>query len=108
MAWSHSQLRGRIEEVIVDAYGDYEQLGSFACVLDELIHRPVPASVLGQRVELLSVAEDPELTGGLRAKCRHDGRVREVALGDVTLAEPADPELDLTVAAYRRWARGLS
>lgn len=36
MLWSE-ELDRRIEEVTVDAFGEAEQLGAFACVLDELL-----------------------------------------------------------------------
>jgi hypothetical protein len=104
MKWSKQQRDERIEEVIVDAYGDAEQLGSFACVLDEMLDRPVAASVLGEPVELVAVSEDGDRLG-LRAKCRRGGRTWHVALFDVTLGPDVDPDLDLTVAAYRQWLK---
>ena len=63
--WSEEQLEARLDEVVVDAYGDYEQLGSFGCVLEELLERPVAASVIGEPVELISVREEGL---GLRAQ----------------------------------------
>jgi hypothetical protein len=61
--------RGADRDVPVDAYGDAEQLGPFARVLDELLAKSVAVSVVGEPVEL--------------------------------------SELDLTVAAYRKWTKGL-
>jgi hypothetical protein len=104
--WTEADLRRHIDGVTVDAYGDYEQLSSFACLLDELLAKPAPASVVGQHVELLSIHEAGQLLG-LRARCRREGRTHEVALVDVTLEAPVDPELDLTLAAYRRWLKGF-
>ena len=99
------ELDARLDEVLVDAYGDAEQLGSFACVLDELVDGGVPASVLGEPVEVVAVS-DEGLMLGLRAKCRRRDATWEVAFVDVDLASGVERELDLTVAAYKRWARG--
>ena len=87
----------------MDAYGDDEQLGSFECVLDELLDQPVPAIVIGEPVELISVRADGARLG-LRARCRRNGRLVDVGLVDVVLAPDVDRELALTIAAYRRWA----
>jgi hypothetical protein len=40
VSWSDAELDDRIEEIIVNAYGDDEQFSSFACVLDELVDAP--------------------------------------------------------------------
>lgn len=103
MSWSKAELASRVEEIVVDAYGDDEPLGSFECVLDELLDRPVAAMVIGEPVELVSVGADGA-HAGLRARCRRNGRSVEVALLDVVLAPGVDGELALTIAAYRSWA----
>ena len=103
VSWSKAELASRIEEIVVDAYCDDEQLGSFECMLDELLDRPVAAMVIGEPVDLVSVrAEGAHV--GLRARCRRNGRSVEVALLDVVLAPGVDGELALTIAAYRSWA----
>lgn len=103
VSWPKAELASRIEEIIVDAYGDDEQLGSFECVIDELLDRPVSALVIGEPVDLVSVrADGADL--GLRARCRRNNRLVEVALVDVVLGPEVDRELALTIAAYRSWA----
>lgn len=104
MNWSTQQIDARADEVLVDAYGDCEQLGSFACVLEELLARPVAASVMSEEVELVSVRQEGL---GLRAKVRRAGRTWELSLLDLSFGSDIDPDLDLTLEAYRRWARGL-
>ena len=104
MNWSTQEVEARADEVLVDAYGDYEQLGSFACVLEELLEHPVAASVIGEHVKLVSVREEGL---GLRAKVRRGGRTWDVSLLDLSFGSDIDPDLDLTLEAYRRWARGL-
>jgi hypothetical protein len=104
MTWTKQQVEARIDEVLVDAYGDYEQAGSFACVLKELLERPVAASVIGEQVKLVAIREEG-LT--LPAKVRRAGRTWDVSLLDLSFGPEVDPGLDLTIEAYRRWARGL-
>jgi hypothetical protein len=103
--WSTRQVAARADEVLVDAYGDYEQLGSFACVLEELLARPVAASVIGEQVELVSVREEGL---SLRAKVRRAGRTWDLSLLDLGVGSDIDPDLDLTLEAYRRWAQGMA
>lgn len=55
-------------------------------------------------VELVSVREDGQ---GLRAKVRRSGRTWDVSLLDLSFGTDIDPDLDLTLEAYRRWAPGL-
>lgn len=84
VSWSDSELDARIEDVIVDAYGDAEQLGSFACVLDELLDVPVNATVMGEPAQLLGIDDGgPYL--GLRATVRRSTGTWAVAAVDVAV-----------------------
>jgi len=100
--WSDAELDDRIEEIIVDAYGDYEQLGSFACVLDELLDRTAGATAMGEAVQLMAV-EDAGSHLGLRATVKRPTGTWTVALVDITVDAVSHPEVAMTVAAYRRW-----
>jgi hypothetical protein len=62
--------------------------------------RPLPATVLGAPIEVLSV-ETGGYRQGLRARCRRAGQQWEVTLIDVAFGSDVDPELALTLAAYR-------
>lgn len=102
MSWSDAELDDRIEAIIVDAYGDDEQLSSFACVLDELLDAPAGATAMGQAVELTAV-EDGGPRLGLRATVRSPTGTWALALVDITVDPVPYPEVAMTVAAYRRW-----
>jgi hypothetical protein len=102
MSWSDAELDGLIKEIIVDAYGDYEQLSSFACVLDELLDAPAHATAMGQPVELTAV-EDGGTRVGLRATVKSPTGRWTVALVDIAVDAVSHPEVAMTVAAYRRW-----
>lgn len=90
-----------IEEVIVDAYGPYEQLSSFRQVFEDTAAFPFAAKIIG--VDILVEDEGDELRG-LVAICKRDGQRHTVSLLDVSLAKPVDPETAQLLAAYRRWA----
>ena len=102
MSWSVAELEDRIEEIIVDAYGDYEQLSAFACVLDELLDAPAGAAAMGQPVELTAV-KDGGARLGVRATGRSPTGTWTVALVDITVDPVPHPEVAMTMAAYRRW-----
>lgn len=102
VSWSDAELDDRIEEIIVDAYGDDEQLSAFACIIDELLDAPAGATAMGQAVELTAV-EDGGARVGLRATVRSPTGKWTVALVDITVEPVPHPEVAMTVAAYRRW-----
>ncbi len=106
MAWSKADIDRQTEEVLVDAYGDHEQLGSFECVLDEMLEEPVPCEVLGRPAMLVGV----EAVGHglcLRATVTLDGSTHQIDLLDVTIAHGAPAELRLTIACFERWAANV-
>jgi hypothetical protein len=102
VSWSDAELDDRIEEIIVDAYGDDEQLSAFACVLDELLDAPAGATTMGRPVELAAV-EDGGARVALRATVTSSTGRWTVALVDITVDPLPCPEVAMTVAAYRRW-----
>lgn len=54
-----------IEEIIVDAYGDYEQLSSFCQVFEDDARFPFRGRVVGVEVEVAAVAFDGDERRGL-------------------------------------------
>jgi hypothetical protein len=92
-----------IEEVIVDAHGDAEQLQAFQQVLDDRLDLPTDAYVIGEPVLLLAIDFDGNTRRGLTARCvrEDDGSEHTVAACDVRVPEGASAAPLL--AAYRRW-----
>lgn len=78
-----------------------EQLSGFLVGADEALVRGEWASVVGADVEVLGVDAGPDVRTGLLAHVRRDDDTYELALADISF--PADSELGLVVAAYRRW-----
>jgi hypothetical protein len=99
--WNGAELDGLIEEVLVDAYNDSEQLTAFETAFDEASF-PISGMLLGRAVVVSSVVTDGDDRRGLRAVVSSDGRSQELDLPDITLDEvPIDTAR--LVAAYRRW-----
>jgi hypothetical protein len=69
-------------------------------LLDEVAKFPCKGTVIGEDVEVLSLAGDDE-RGELVATCRRAGRRYKVALQEVDLR--SNPDTLRLVAAYKRW-----
>jgi len=98
-----SVLRELIEEATVDAYGDAEQLVSFATMLEEHLAVPFQTSVLGADITVTRVGQSDD--GRIVALC-HRGRLRQrIPILDLPLPDPL-PNGAEWIEAYRLWARG--
>lgn len=97
------ELDALIDEVIVDAYGEDEQLGAFQQAFEETARFPVPVSVVGTVVEMIAVEYEGDERRGLEAVCRRDGGTHLVSLVDVVPAGPVSMDTARLLAAYRRW-----
>ena len=94
------ELDRLIAEITVDCHDEDEQLTGFENAFDQDANFPCPATVIGEQVEVLSVA----ITNGRReliATCQRDGRRYQLALLDIDLH--GDPATTRLLAAYRRW-----
>lgn len=87
-------LSNVIEMILVDAYGEDEQLGAFRTVFEDEVEVPIKATVLGHQVEVLEF-DYAEPLRGLFVKCREG----EVSLVDVCF--PPDTVAAWIHAAYR-------
>jgi hypothetical protein len=93
-------LDSLIADITVDCYNEEEQLTAFENAFDEDANFPAPGTVMGEDVEVLSVATRNN-RHELIATCQRGGRRYELALVDIDLR--ADPVTTRLVAAYRRW-----
>jgi hypothetical protein len=95
-------LDGMIEEIIVDAYGDDEQLWAFRQAFEDNVDLPADAFVIGEPVSVIEVDYDSNERRGLTARCRRgDGSEYVVAVPDIVFPQ-ASAGANYT-AAYRRW-----
>ena len=90
-----------IEEVLVDAYGDGEQLSAFECVFAEA-GLPVSALVVGMACSLDQIEFEGDERRGLVGVVTLDGRRERVSLVDVSITEKSNEAARL-LAAFRRW-----
>jgi hypothetical protein len=97
--WTDTDLDELIEDVLVDAYGDAEQLSSFECGFED-VDFPVPATALGKALVWTGVRFDGDERRGLEACMRVDGRVYRISLLDI---EATDDTHD----AARSWRHSV-
>jgi hypothetical protein len=91
-----------IADITVDCNDEDEELMGFETFFDEWAALPCSGTVIGEDVQVLSVARQ----NGRRelvATCERGGRKFQVALLDVELK--ADPATERLLAAYRWWAK---
>jgi hypothetical protein len=94
------ELDSLIAEITVDCYDEDEALTAFENAFDEEAAFPIPALVVGENIEVLSISA----VNGRReliATCRHAGQRHHIAVLDIKIA-PDQPASRL-VAAYRHW-----
>jgi len=99
---TNDELDALIDEIIVDAYGDDEQLWAFRQVLEDELALPKEAFVIGEAVTVLAFDYDGNERRGVTARCRReDGTEYQVAACDLFF--PRSTTAARYVAAYRKW-----
>lgn len=97
-----AELDALLEEMLVDAYGDGEQLSALAEGIGHALDFPLDVHVVGEPLSLLALDYDGNARRGLTARCRReDGTEYQVSLADVEL--PPDAAGYPYVAAYCKW-----
>jgi hypothetical protein len=91
-----------LEAMLVDAYGDEEQLTALAEGIGDALDFPLDVHVVGEPLSLLAVDYDGNARRGIVARCRReDGTEYGVSLADVELLPDAAGHIH--VAAYCKW-----
>ena len=67
---SDEELDALVEEATVDAYGDDEQLGGFAVMIEDNLEFPFETTVLGVMVTVNGISQTES---GIIADCARDG-----------------------------------
>ena len=97
---SQADLDELVEEAIVDAYGEDEQLTGFYTMIEENLALPFTTRVLGAEVTVESI----ELTDcGIAAICVRGTHRQAIAICDVPLPAPLPPGSEW-ISAYGHWA----
>jgi len=98
---SEEELNEVIEKIILDAYGDDEQLWAFRQAFEDDVHVPADGFVMGEPVVVRSIDYEGNPLRGLTAQCRRtDGAEYTVAACDLFFSDGTPAHY---VAAYRRW-----
>ncbi len=96
-----NDLDDLIAEIIIDTYDEDEALTGFENTFDEADCFPARGTVIGEDIEILSVATSNG-RHELIATCQRTARRHQIALLDIDIA-PDQPASHL-LAAYRRWS----
>jgi hypothetical protein len=98
---NEEELNDLVEQIVIDAYGDDEQLWAFRQTFEDEVVLPTDARVVGQPVTVLKIDYDGNERRGLTAKCRKDGAEHLVAASDLIF--PEGSKAADYMAAYRTW-----
>jgi hypothetical protein len=98
-----TRLDGLIEEAIVDAYGESEQLVGLYTMIENNLALPFETMVLGVPVTVVRV--DLTQREEIVAVCRRAGARQTVSIVDLPLPSPRPAGAEW-IDAYRRWASG--
>jgi len=100
---SKARLDELVEEALVDAYGESEQVTGFYTMMENDLRLPFETEILGMTVtvEDIDVTEDDHLV----AVCRKDKTQQRISLSELPLSVPL-PKGAEWIAAYRYWRRG--
>ena len=100
---SKARLKELIEQAIVDAYGEEEQVGGFFTMIEEYLALPFRVKVLGVDADVEKV--DMTLDGQIVAICRRGKTRQKIPILYLPLPTPAPAGVEWIVA-YRHWRRG--
>ncbi|MGW0206683.1 hypothetical protein ACWDZ8_12960 [Streptomyces sp. NPDC003233] len=100
MRLSAAVLDALVEEAIVDACGEHEQLAAFQAVIEDRLALPFTTVVLGIPVTVTAIQDRPG--SPMAAWCRHGRHTQAIGILDLPLPDPA-PEGWAWVEAYRHW-----
>jgi len=101
---TEEQLDALIEEATVDCYDNYECLIGFSVMIQDNIHAPFPAKVVGEEVTVTDVTEDDNT---ILAVCQRNGKEYKVNILDLE-ADYFKIKGSEWIAAYRAWHGGIT
>jgi hypothetical protein len=99
---NEEELNHLVEDIVVDAYGDDEQLWAFRQAIEDEVALPADAFIVGEPVTVKKIDYDGNERRGLTARvCREDGLEHLVSASDLIFPE-GSKGADY-MAAYRTW-----
>jgi Calcium binding len=100
---SRAKLTQLIEEAVVDAYTEEEQVAGFLTMIEEHLALPFPVKILGDDADVEKV--DMTLDGQIVGICRRGKTRQKIPILDLPLPTPTPAGAEW-IAAYRHWRRG--
>ena len=100
---SKSRLDDLVEEALVDAYGESEQVTGFYTMMENDLRLPFETEILGMTVivEGIDITDDDQLV----AVCRKEKTKQRISLSELPLPSPL-PNGAEWIVAYRYWRTG--
>ena len=100
---SKARLDDLVEEALVDAYGESEQVTGFYTMMENDLRFPFETKILGVTVivEAIDITDDDQLV----AVCRKDKAKQRISLSELPLPSPL-PDGAEWIVAYRYWRDG--
>jgi hypothetical protein len=98
-----ARLDTMIEEAIVDAYTEYEQVIGFHATIEMHLNLPFETVVLGVAATVKKVKVT--VTGEIVAVCYRGPERQTLSILELPLPDPAPAGWEW-IEAYRRWVRG--
>ena len=100
---SKARLDELVEEALVDAYGESEQVTGFYTMMENDLRLPFETEILGMIVvvEGIDITDDDQLV----AVCRKGKTKQRISLSELPLPSPP-PKGAEWIAAYRYWRTG--
>jgi len=77
---SSAEVDAVLEEMLVDAYGDEEQLTALAEGIGDALDFPLDVHVVGEPLSLLAVDYDGNARRGIVARCRREDGTEDVSI----------------------------
>ncbi len=100
---SRARLDELVEETLVDAYGESEQVTAFYTMIENDLRLPFGTEILGMAVivEGIDITDDDQLV----ALCRKGKAKHRISLSELPLPSPL-PKGAEWIVAYRYWRTG--
>ncbi|MCO6008268.1 hypothetical protein NE236_25145 [Actinoallomurus purpureus] len=97
---SKAELDALVEQAVVDAYDEYEQLTAFHAVIEQELAVPFQTTVLGVEVTVTKIDLVPG--SGIVAICTRKRNRQAIGLLDLPLPAPPPAGAEW-IDAYRHW-----
>jgi hypothetical protein len=100
---SKARLDELVEEALVDAYGESEQVTGFYTMMENDLRLPFETRILGMTVSVegIDITEDDQLV----AVCRKGKTTQRISLSELPVPSPLAEGAEWIVA-YRYWRTG--